>query len=387
MFSHGRRSKPSISNSSYRRKNKLIRSFELLEDRRLLTTYHVTATADVVDPLDGKLSLREAIDLANAHPGPDVIVLKAGPHDLYKITIDGAGEDNNQTGDFDIKDDLTIKSAGSGFPTIGGNGLDRVLDIPENYDGVSLTLNHVIVTGGVASGTNGFGGGVAARSLDNTLTFINTTIKNNVSTSPDGGIGGGVFNDRGNITLINSHVDNNSAAAGVFGRGGGIYMDDGSGTLTIINSTVNNNSAYSGGGGIYVVAVNALTITNSQINNNHCGDEGGGGALFATNSVTISGSSFSGNSTSGFGGAIDTNNTALITIAKSYFCSNSAAGDGGAIWTDLAAINISRSTFKDNTSTGGVGGALIQHHRSARHRQHVQSQRGAGRGRGDRSGG
>ena len=72
-----------------------LRKFELLEDRRLLTTYHVTTTADVVDPLDGKLSLREAIDLANAHPGPDVIVLKALPHDSYKITIAGGGEDNN----------------------------------------------------------------------------------------------------------------------------------------------------------------------------------------------------------------------------------------------------------------------------------------------------
>ncbi len=134
---------------SRRRRTGFARGFEPLEDRRLLANYNVTTTADVVNPTDGKLSLREAIDLANAHPGPDVIILKAGPQ-AYKITIDGAGEDNNATGDFDILDDLTIKSAGSGFPTINGNGLDRVFDIPSGYDNLSLTLNHVVVTGGVA---------------------------------------------------------------------------------------------------------------------------------------------------------------------------------------------------------------------------------------------
>ena len=46
---------------------------EALETRRLLTTYVVTTTADLVDGEPASGSLREAIDLANADPGPDLI--------------------------------------------------------------------------------------------------------------------------------------------------------------------------------------------------------------------------------------------------------------------------------------------------------------------------
>ena len=42
----------------------------------------------------------------------------------------------------------------------------------------------------------------------------NASIKNNISTSPGGGFGGGIYNSSGNVNVINSHVDNNSAAAG-----------------------------------------------------------------------------------------------------------------------------------------------------------------------------
>src|SRR3954447_25493152 len=44
---------------------------EALEARKLLTT--VTTAADVADPADGVISLREAIDAANTNPGLDTI--------------------------------------------------------------------------------------------------------------------------------------------------------------------------------------------------------------------------------------------------------------------------------------------------------------------------
>ncbi len=279
-----------------------IRKFEALEDRRLLTTFHVTTVADVVNPNDGKISLREAIDLANAHPGPDVVVLKAGPS-AYKITIAGGGEDNNETGDFDITDDLTIKSAGSGFPTISGNGLDRVFHIPNGSDGVDLTLNHVIVTGGIArSPGSGRGGGVSAEADNNTISIINNaSIKNNISTGPGGGLGGGIYNQTGSVNVINSHVDNNSAAAGIQGLGGGIYLSLSNGAVTITNSTVNNNSAYQVGGGIYSASVVDMVVTNSQINNNHVGESGGGIYLTDVTSITFKASSVSGNTAGNMG--------------------------------------------------------------------------------------
>ena len=79
MFGYNRRRiSKHRSKVTRQRRHRIGRKFEPLEDRRLLTVYNVTTVADLVDPLDGKLSLREAIDLANAHPGPDVDCSEGG---------------------------------------------------------------------------------------------------------------------------------------------------------------------------------------------------------------------------------------------------------------------------------------------------------------------
>ena len=76
---------------------------EVLEDRRLLSTFNVNTLADLsisagVNTTTGKINgtnfvtLRSAIEAANATPGNNTIKLtKTG---TYKITIPGAGEDN-----------------------------------------------------------------------------------------------------------------------------------------------------------------------------------------------------------------------------------------------------------------------------------------------------
>jgi CSLREA domain-containing protein len=61
-------------------------------------TIVVTTTADVVNASDGVLSLREAVALANAIPGFDLIQLAAGA--TYDLTICGAdGATPDSTGD------------------------------------------------------------------------------------------------------------------------------------------------------------------------------------------------------------------------------------------------------------------------------------------------
>ena len=79
--------------------------------RSVPPTLIVTTTLDVVDPADGKLSLREAITAANASVFPDTIVLPAG---VFRIARSGAGEDGNATGDLDIASRMTIRGAGAG---------------------------------------------------------------------------------------------------------------------------------------------------------------------------------------------------------------------------------------------------------------------------------
>src|SRR5262249_46313612 len=86
-------------------------NIECLEARRVPATFTVTPFADVVNPNDGKLSLREAITRANSTAERDTIVLQAG---VYKIGLTGQRENANATGDFDITNPLTIVGQGAG---------------------------------------------------------------------------------------------------------------------------------------------------------------------------------------------------------------------------------------------------------------------------------
>jgi CSLREA domain-containing protein len=82
----------------------------------------VDATTDAADASPGdkvcasaaaECTLRAAIMEANAHPGPDTIVVPAG---TYLPTIPGNGEDSAATGDLDITDALVLTDAGPTAP-------------------------------------------------------------------------------------------------------------------------------------------------------------------------------------------------------------------------------------------------------------------------------
>lgn len=124
----------------------------------LATTYEVTRTDDPTPggckPKD--CSLREAISAANARFGPDTVLLRGGKTYLEQLV---GAEDANASGDFDINDVITIRRSGRGLATVDGNGLDRVFEvITPGSDRV--TLSHLKITGGIAPGATGQGGGV-----------------------------------------------------------------------------------------------------------------------------------------------------------------------------------------------------------------------------------
>ena len=138
----------------------------------------VTTTADVVNPSDGVNSLREAIICANATPGADAINLSAG---TYQLTLSGDNEDQAQTGDLDITDDLTIN--GIGQVTIDGSGsepTDRIFDVHE----VNAEFNSLTITGGDVMGN---GGGIRFDG-PGTLTILETVIDDNTASQSGGGI-------------------------------------------------------------------------------------------------------------------------------------------------------------------------------------------------------
>ena len=100
----------------------------------------VTTPIDVVAPGDGKLSLREALTLANGSSGPDTIRFSAT---VVGQTLVLTG------GELTITDDVTIDGNNGGAAaqtTIDANKASRVLSITGG--GTEATLNGLVITNG-----------------------------------------------------------------------------------------------------------------------------------------------------------------------------------------------------------------------------------------------
>src|SRR5947209_1471518 len=109
-------------------------ALEALEDRLVPAVYNVIGTANglgAVTPTGtagvfNATTLRAAITAANTNPGGNTINLTVPGS--YKITLAGAGEDNNASGDFDILasgGNLAIRNTSHDPVTVDGNHLDR----------------------------------------------------------------------------------------------------------------------------------------------------------------------------------------------------------------------------------------------------------------------
>jgi predicted outer membrane repeat protein len=371
---------------------------EALEDRLTPATIPVTTFADIVDPGDGRLSLREAVTRANATAERDTVVLRAG---VYRLGLAGAGEDGNASGDLDVTNPLTVVGRGASATAIDGGKRDRLFEILGTYnvrfsgmtlrngggslDGgavqaqsASLTLERCVVSGNFSS----VGGGINAGSGD--VTLVRCIVSGNIADGRGGGVrvttgqltlrdsvvqdnlaateGGGIAS-AGGVTLIRSTVRGNSS----FSRGGGISAD----TVTLTRSTVTGNSGRSAGGGI---DARSVTLTRSVVSGNDSAD-GDGGGIQATTAV-VTGSVIRGNSADGSGGGISAFNVTLAdstisgnratlvgggisansaTLTNSTVSGNSVQGDGGGIAAGRATLT--NSTLSGNTA-GGDGGGL-----------------------------
>jgi hypothetical protein len=215
-----------------RRKRTWLPGMEALEVRQVPTTFVVNTTLDTVaanlqtgKDSAGHISLRSAIQAANAHPGSDAIKL---PNGTLTITIAGANEDNDATGDLDIKGDLTID--GSNSTTIDGNALDRVFEVLSGnvrISGVTIRNGSAFAGGGLLN----LGGSVTLS--NDTITNNNAPGANSVNGGPGQpgmiggpgssgltGSGGGVANFSGSMTITNSVISSNLAIGGFGGTGG-----------------------------------------------------------------------------------------------------------------------------------------------------------------------
>jgi predicted outer membrane repeat protein len=370
-------------------------------------TFVVTTALDMVNPTDGKLSLREAITQANSTAGPDTVVLPAG---MFKITTTGADEDGNLTGDFDITDSVTIRGAGAGLTFVDGKQLDRVFDVlGTSPSSIQVTLQGLTVRNGKVTGDGGgirvgfadlivqssaffgnqaalTGGGISNASAPGTGIVIlrQTTVGRNVAGSTGGGVevvggsllgidrgrvlrnvaidGGGIFADA--VTLTDSIVLGNTAT----NDGGGVHAT----SATLNHSTLRGNHAGASGGGIWAVSA---TITDSTIVANHA-DQGGAGidasALTLTGSTvsrnsaslngggilggaaTLTNSTLSNNTSNTFGGGMWVN---TVSLDRSSILKNIAGQNGGGIVAN--AVGLTDSTVSGNRAMSGFGGGLV----------------------------
>lgn len=314
----------------------------------------VTTTADTIDSAancagvtigslpgpDGQTSLREAICAANTNVGADTISFSL--NGTFVLT-GAANEDNGGSGDYDIKQSLTISGNGQTNTIIDGGGIERIFDVFPSAASTFAISNMTLRNGDTRTASFKEGG---AMYLHNnvTTTIQNVSVTNNFSGS------NGAIENRGTLTINNSTISGNQTLP-VSGSvvGGGIHNV---GTMSINATTISSNTVRGEGGGIATTtgAAVTVTITNSLISNNRASITGGG---------------------LGNGGGISTTgNQGTINITNSTISGNTSENNGGGIHdasinvssqVNLLSVTVTNNTADfDNNGTGTGGGAFQQ---------------------------
>lgn len=228
---------------------------------------NVNTLADELNT-DGDCSLREAIQAANTNSAVDACPAGAGddkinlPDGMITLSRAGADEDNNVTGDLDIRGNLVIQGAGRDSTIIDGGYknpstyIDRVFHITGPYTVVisRLTIQHGFASTGLLGG-----GGILNQG---TLTLQDVSMQDNRAVN----VGGAIDNYLGTATLYNTFVNNNYSTK----DGGGIFNN---GQLLLNTSTISGNVAVNGGGGLDNRG--GATIQNVTISGNSASAGGG----------------------------------------------------------------------------------------------------------------
>ena len=318
-------------------------------------TITVTTNIPAINAADGKCSLIEAIENANAEAlprphtdcaagdaGADIIVLPKATHALGAVNNDTF----YATGLPVITSEITIEGHDAKITRKASAPRFRLLAVSATGD---LTLKDVTLSGGDAEG---YGGAIHN---EGTLTIQNSTVSGNDA----GFIGGGISNYLGTITIDHSTISGNTAGKGSFiGAGGGIFND---GTVTLTNSTISGNRATglegnSAGGGIanlYTLIVEKSTISGNTAAGAYAI---GGGIANISGTTTIESSTISGNKANGkygYGGGIV--NASTLTIANSTISGNKAGpkfGYGGGI-DSTGDLTLHRSLISGNKAGAG----------------------------------
>ena len=317
--------------------------FEPLEDRRLLAVITVNTVSDDINLNDNLTTLREAVFVANANPGPDTIQFDPAITPAATILL--------THGEIKITDALTITGPGTTddeFLGIDASGSDptphqkhadgaRIFNIDDgnNSSAIDVHISHLALTGGDVQGDGG-----AILNREN-LTLSDASITGCASFS-GGGKGGAIETAFGRLDLNSVVLQGNSAFSG-----GAVYAL--SGSVTASRTTIVGNTAVGTGGGIRS-KVN-LDISNSAINNNTAGK--GGGGILSDSSVTIAFTSITGNTAFAGGGVCGYG--ATISVSDSAIRDNKAFTNGGGIFANAGSVSLTDSSIVRNLANIGGG--------------------------------
>ena len=298
--------------------------------------YLVNTTTDTNDGTCNSTdcSLRDAISASNANPG--AVIIPAG---TYTLTITGADENNNATGDLDAEYGMGIYGAGMTQTIIDANHIDRVLHLDSlGYGSASFSIGDFTLQNGnaVVEGPYGdefYGGGLLVDGYADYVGIERIAALSNYAYNN----GGGLYIASTPGTIRDSLISNNSVNQ--YYGGGLEYGEDTSRYLAISGSTISGNSANTGsngiGGGIYAQGV--LYITNSTISGNHAGYQAGGimsqgnGSLTMTSSTVVFNTAGNNPNATRIGGGVNlsgysSNPTNIIT--NSIIAYNTVANPG-----------------------------------------------------------
>jgi hypothetical protein len=226
---------------------------------------------------------------------------------------------------------------------------DEATDLQRRGGGVYVSNSNVSFENVVIRDNRArFGGAGLYVDEPSDLVLTNVVFRDNKTTHPQSGRGGGVRIQSGSISITDSHFEDNKAV-----RGGAVFVDNGD--VSIYRSEFVRNDATDYGGGISIYA-GSLSIDDSGFRDNLAITEGGG--VYAARS------------------------TDAVSISDSEFSENRAGSGGGAGWLQASDMTIERSSFLENSAGAGSGGGIyLSDSTSQLHNLRIQGNQ-AGRGGG-----
>jgi hypothetical protein len=224
----------------------------------------------------GNLTLREAVDLANANPGLDTILFNVGLANPQFTLFSGTMALTDS-----VNIDGTNLNGAGGQAVVHGNNNTQIMTVSV---GTTVTLADLTLRNG--RGTTG-----GAMLNNGTVTLSNVVVTANSATSS----GGGLYNN-GTLTINGGSVISSNTGSST---GGGIYNNGGT---VIVNTATLQSNATGGagiGGSIYTTG-GSVSLTNTTVTTSTAND--GAGIYNNGSSLTLSGSTVSNNNATRFGG-------------------------------------------------------------------------------------